>query len=168
MDSTCCGSFSGSCPAAHPGNRSEGKPAAPSNPTQGLPAFQHLAFRCSTSSAQSNSAALLPPLSALGHVDPLPTLLEPTRAFVRCHRGNQLVCLRRFPLGWSWDVSSFHLYSFQSSLQIVGVLKKDQIEREIRWTRFNSDLLSKSSKSKVFSEASKYLDSPMYVFKRTV
>lgn len=58
MDYTCCGSYSGSCEATHPGNRTEGKPAAPSNPTQGFPVFQPLAFHCSTPSSHFNSAAL--------------------------------------------------------------------------------------------------------------
>lgn len=65
MDSTCCGSYSKSCQAAHPRNRAEGKPAAPSNPIRGLPVFLHLAFHHSATLAHSNSAALLSVLVAL-------------------------------------------------------------------------------------------------------
>lgn len=40
--------------------------------------------------------------------------------------------LCHFPLRWSWVVSSFLLYSLQSSLEILGALNEEEIKKEIR------------------------------------
>lgn len=89
----------------------------------------------------------------------------------RSHQGSSLACPSflpsAFPVGQSWDVSSFHLYSFWSSLGIVGVSFKKNREREIRETRLESDPHSKSSKSKVFCEASVWILQELFFKKRS-
>lgn len=132
MDSTCCGSYSESCQAAHPRNRTKGKPAAPSNPIQVFPVFLHLAFHHSATLAHSHSAALLPAFAACS-----PCWSTPNTGTVRTHQGpcslaprQQLVCPSFQPAAFPSQVV-LGQYSFQSRLEIVsGFKKKEQKEKE--------------------------------------
>lgn len=110
---------------------------------------------------------------------PLPTWLEPsTGAFVSCHQSTQLVCSAFLPSAFPSQVVPGCFFMspllLSSIIEIVSgslktvFLKRAKREREIRETGCEGDLHSKSSQSTVFSEAYKYLDSPMAIFTRTM
>lgn len=108
MDSTCRSSHTGPCPAAEPRGRTSGKPAAPSNPTQGLPVCHSAPSSHSGPSACSSHSVPEP-------MGPRPIWLSPG-AFVCCLQGEGLCAL--FPS------------SFQSSLEIVGGFKKIFLKKQ--------------------------------------
>ena len=137
MDCTCHGSHSGSCQATRPGNRTEGKPAAPSNPTQGLPAFQYLAFHHSTPSAHSISSALPPhsvhepmAVSCQHCWNPPEALTQPPRQLA----GMPLLPAFRISLSGSPEMFlHFTFTPFEAALELlVFLLKRTKRERSGR------------------------------------
>lgn len=127
MDSTCCGSYLGLARPHTQGLELKGS-QLPLPITQGPLAFQFLAFHRSTLHVSS-------PMTPLGvrvrgspcqHCWKRSEALDAATKAAGCYALPS--CLSHFPPRQSWGASSFHPYSFWSSLGIVGVSFKKSKE----------------------------------------